>query len=256
MDADTLRLILFIIGCLVVLGIYLWDRYKRTAVQQLRMRLDRKRSSWKRDLGGISRQELRNTLAGEPDPHEMPLDPLDLPEDSRGARRGELPQRGRVRTVQKIQRADAPAAGGRVQEKILQLFIQARDGQFTGEELFRVARGVGLRHGEMDIFHFHDDTLQNQNDVVFSVASMVNPGTIPIRGMADFSTPGLAMFARLPGAKDGMKVFQDMLYIAGELSEQLNGEVLDETRATLTREKVEQIRTDIIAHRDLLQGSL
>ncbi len=253
MDADTLRLVLFILGCFVILGIYLWDRYKRGDGPQLRIRLDKKRTPWNRVGPELSNSELRS-MEREVEQDNILLDPLELPEDHRGARREPPPtknqSRGKVRSTQKIQRPTPPTTP-QIPEKILQLFVQARKGYFTGEEIFLAARNVGLRHGEMEIFHYYDPE-SSESEAIFSVASMVNPGVIPVKGMADFTTPGLVLFARLPGAKDGIKVLQDMLNTVAGLAERLNGEVLDDSHLPLRPEQLERLRQEIIEHREQL----
>lgn len=256
MNADTLRMLLFILGCFFILGIYLWDKYKRISGGKLKIRLDKKRAPWNREAPSFKGAELHQATTGKATVHESPINPIDLPEDSKGAKREvyPTPARNKVRSVRKIRRIDSTNTNDtnnldQVPEKILQLFIRSKKGSFSGEDVFRAARSAGLRHGEMDIFHYHEDSLEIGDNVIFSVASMINPGTIPIKGMAEFSTPGLAIFARLPGVKDSMKIFQDMLNIAGELSQSLNGDVLDDARQELTESRVQQMRNEIIEHR-------
>jgi cell division protein ZipA len=265
MDADTLRLILFILGCFVILGIYLWDRYKKTEGGKLKIRLDKKRTPWNREEPDLSSNELNRAMdeeMGELD--DVLLNPPDLPEDR---------PRGKVRSVDRLDRSGMPeerqpqyqpqpaprprsrAASGqaRTPELILQLFVRAREGAFKGEAIFRAARQAGLRHGEREIFHFQDGGPAN-GDPLFSVASMVKPGSIPVKGMGEFQTPGLALFTVLPAPKDGMKVFQDMLDVVAILAETLDGEVLDEGHNPLSPKKIEAIRKQIIDHRERVQA--
>ncbi len=255
MDADTLRLILFILGCFVILGIYLWDRYKKMEGGKLRIRLDKKRTPWNREEPDLSSNELHRAMDEEEDElDDVLLNPPDLPEDR---------PRGKVRSIDRLDRPEPPsmskgpnkaAARPRKPELILQLFVRARGDAFQGEAIFRAARQAGLRHGEREIFHFQDGGMTG-GDPLFSVASMVKPGSIPVKGMGEFETPGLALFTVLPGPRDGMKIFQQMLDVVASLAEDLDGEVLDEGHNPLSPKKIEAIRKQIIDHREKVQAT-
>jgi len=85
--------------------------------------------------------------------------------------------------------------------------------------------------------------------VLFSMASMVEPGTFAADELEGFSTPGLSLFTQLPGARDGVEIFDTLLATAKQLATLLDGELLDERRNKLTRQMEEHIRESVIEHR-------
>ncbi len=138
--------------------------------------------------------------------------------------------------------------------KIIQLNIVPRDhaGLFYGDDILCVAQDVGMDLGEMDIFHHYGDE-QEKRQAVYSMASMVEPGVFPVDNMDSFSTPGLAIFASLPGPKDGLSIFADMLYTAEQLANLLDGELRDETHSALSKQTISHIREEIQEHHRQLQ---
>ncbi len=138
-----------------------------------------------------------------------------------------------------------------VPSKIIQINLMARQGGFAGPEIHKAVRETGLQAGEMQIYHRY--TTDGSHKTVFSMASMVEPGNFPVKQMDGFTTPGLAMFAQLPGPGDSLAIFSDMLYTAERLAALLNGVLQDETHSTVTKQTIENIRAEIMEHRRLVQ---
>lgn len=63
--------------------------------------------------------------------------------------------------------------------------------------------------------------------------------------MGGFSCPGLTLFLVLNKVKDPLKAYDLMLETAGQLVEDLGGEVLDHLRSLLTRDNVIEQRKKI-----------
>ena len=73
---------------------------------------------------------------------------------------------------------------------------------------------------------------------MFSVASLVKPGTHDPAEAEGFATPGLSVFLQLPGPLRPVAAFQDMLDTARGLARALNAELYDsEQRAPLSPER-------------------
>ncbi len=127
--------------------------------------------------------------------------------------------------------------------KIIVINVAARHEPFAGESILQVAQDCGLEAGELDIFHHCDQAAGGKS--LFSMASMVKPGSFPFDDMASFSTPGLSLFTQLPGPKDGLAMFNEMLTAAERLAQRLGGELQDETHSVLTRQTIEHLRSEI-----------
>lgn len=127
--------------------------------------------------------------------------------------------------------------------KILVINVVAKRAPFAGEALLAAAEDCGLRPGDMNIFHLLDQA--SGGKTLFSMASMVEPGSFPVDDMGAFTTPGVSLFTQLPGPKDGLALFNEMLATAEHLAKCLGGEMQDETHSVLTRQTIEHLRSEI-----------
>ena len=133
---------------------------------------------------------------------------------------------------------------------ILQINIVARSGPFTGDQILAAMDQVEMQAGEHNIFHRRDNRVRGGKPrVLFSLASMVEPGSFPLKKMKDFTTPGLTLFTQLPGPRDGLLVYSDMLYVAERLARLLDARLKDEQRSTLTKQTIEHTRERIAEHK-------
>ena len=111
---------------------------------------------------------------------------------------------------------------------------------FSGYELLQALLATGLRYGKMNIFHRHEQKT-GRGDLLFSVASSIQPGTFDLQKMGGFSTKGLTLFFSTNKVKEPLKVFELMLNTAAQLAEDLGGRVLDEERQLLSKAKIVEI---------------
>lgn len=134
---------------------------------------------------------------------------------------------------------------------IVQINIVAKGESFTGEQVLAAMDQVEMRAGEHDIFHRYDNRAAKGEKprILFSLASLVEPGNFPLKKMATFSTPGLTLFAQLPGPRDGLLIYSDMLYVAERLARLLDARLKDENRSTLTKQTIEHTRERIAEHK-------
>lgn len=112
------------------------------------------------------------------------------------------------------------------EEKIVHLLIAQREGAVIDGALIHQALGEQrLQYGDRKIYHRLD-----QGKAVFSVASLVKPGTLDPAEQASLATPGLTVFMVLPGPTRPRLALQDMIATTRALAEQLDGEVFDASR--------------------------
>ncbi len=144
-----------------------------------------------------------------------------------------------------VDRDGAGAHSADVDSEVQLLHVVARDeGSFAGDDILEVLLAYEMRFGEMNFFHRHEQAAGRGN-VVFSVANMRQPGVFDIDAMADFSTTGLIFFLNLPGPEDMMAAFDLMVETAQGVAENLDGELLDETRSVTTKQTLEHLRQRI-----------
>jgi len=134
-----------------------------------------------------------------------------------------------------------------VEQKIVTLRLVAREKEsFPGDELILNLRGIGLRHGKFGIFHRYEG--ENDDDVIFSVASLVEPGSFDLANIKEQKIPGISIFMVLPGPIDGAISFDLMTAAARALSQSLHAELLDESGSTLSIQRERYLREEIIQY--------
>lgn len=130
-------------------------------------------------------------------------------------------------------------------ERIVSLFVIARDGHpFNGADLIVAAEKAGLEYGDMAIYHRLVDG-KRELGPIFSVANMVKPGSFDLTRLDALNTPGLSFFMALPGPITALDAWDTMLPTAQRIAELLDGQVLDEERNALGRQRIAHIRDEL-----------
>lgn len=231
MDADTIRLILIVAGALLILALYLWERSRDGEDE------DDETESGRDAPYGLA-QAKREPALGRIADTDRGADP---------ARSRVAPDRAGAPATATEASGAAPARSpsGVPEPLLIQLSVSARRDPFEGADLMAAAEACGLRPGEMEIFHCLDE-FDDATRVYFSMANMVKPGTFPFDAMDDFSTPGLMLFAQLEGRPEDMTILEEMIATARKLANELDGDVLDDTRRPLTVRKEESMRAAVL----------
>lgn len=212
---DGLRWLLLFFGLLVVVGVYLYSRKDRGREQE---------SSAEKTTG----ERVEPSLSDEPEGL-----------DSTDGQDGELPQI----SVD----PDAEPEPATQEQKIITLRIVAGEhSSFAGDELALSLRGIGMRHGKFGIFHRYEGV--DQNKIIFSVASLVEPGSFDLSNLKEQEIPGISLFMVLPGPVDGAEAFELMMVAARALSQSMKAELLDESGSTLSVQRERYMREEIIQY--------
>ncbi len=142
--------------------------------------------------------------------------------------------------------ADSPDTDAdRTRQKIVTLRLIARDGGFfRGDELLLSLRGIGMRHGKFGIFHRFEGG--DEDNTIFSAASLVEPGSFDLANIKEQQIPGISLFLVLPGAIDGAASFDLMMATARALVQALDAELVDESGSTLSIQRERYMREEII----------
>ncbi|WP_448567522.1 cell division protein ZipA [Thalassotalea ganghwensis] len=120
-------------------------------------------------------------------------------------------------------------------EVIVVSVVMTENNLISGAALLPTLLTLGLRFGDMDIFHRHQDNAGN-GKVTFSLANMMNPGTFNLDDMESFTTQGVSLFMTLPNAGDPFEVFEQMMSAAKQLCAEFNGQLLDDKRSVMTKQ--------------------
>jgi len=207
---DGLRWILLLSGLLVVAGVYLYSRRERSRPA---------------DGTAISQRAEQPLASGKKEPSINDEADEDLAPDE-------------PVTEEPV---DQPAP------KIVTIRIVASDKKpFPGDELVLSLRGIGMRHGRFGIFHRYEGN--DENKVIFSAASLVEPGSFDLENIREQRFPGISLFMMVPGPIDGAEAFDLMIVAARALAKTLNAELLDESGSTLSIQRQRYLREEIIQH--------
>ncbi len=213
---DGLRWLLLLFGLLVVAGVWFYSR-----------RESRKTGAPRAARGGRVEPALEASDAPlDEELYDEPWESLETGEEAAPAASDEAPK---------------------PEQKIVTVRLVARrQGAFPGDELILGLRGIGLRHGKFGIFHRYEG--EDERKVVFSAASLVEPGTFDLANISNQQIPGISLFLVLPGPLDGASAFDLMMTAARALAQSLDGELLDESGSTLSIQRERYLREEIIQY--------
>ncbi len=231
-----LRWILLLVGVGVIAGIYLWNRRSANA-PEIPESMDSGRTEPKITEPTISDQGLAsvsNRVPTGPSSEPQLSDPLVVIPEAAPQAHGldlELPEPTDETHSKK--------------QKIISLRIATRaNDQLLGVEVVNALMQCGLEHGQYKIFHRFTDS--DRRELMFSVASLVEPGSFDLDALEDMNLSGLSVFMILPGPTDAVSAFSEMLVVSRRLAEKLNCELLDDTGSTLSAQAASYLREDII----------
>ena len=122
--------------------------------------------------------------------------------------------------------------------------LARKDEDFQGTALKKLFEACGLEHGDMDIYHRHEQS-DTTSPVQFSVANAVEPGTFKPGDMPRLTTPGISFFMSMPGPSNALQAFDFMLETAQCVVRNLGGELKDERRSVMTPQTIEHCRQRI-----------
>jgi len=141
--------------------------------------------------------------------------------------------------------AEKPVAKPK-QDGVMILHVLAEDDlEYEGRSLIRLLTSLGLRFGDKGIFHRHESH-QLKSNILFNVASAVEPGIFNVKDADNFSTPGVTMFFLLSSVDDPLNVYELMLETASRLAECLDAEIVDERHNPLTPQVIATQRQRIL----------
>ena len=130
-------------------------------------------------------------------------------------------------------------------DKIVSLYVAARAGQsLRGEDIVVAAEKTGLTFGHMNVFH---RLVENhpERGPIFSMANIMQPGSFYMATIRELETPAIAFFLTLPAPITALEAWEKLLPNVERMAELLNGVVLDDSRNTLGRQRIQHIREEL-----------
>ena len=133
-------------------------------------------------------------------------------------------------------------------DKIVSLYVAARAGQvLRGEDIVVAAEKTGLTFGHMNVFHRLVEG-HPERGPIFSMASILKPGSFDMANIRDMETPAIAFFLTLPAPMTALDAWETMLPTVQRMGELLDGVVLDDGRNALGRQRIAHIRDELRAY--------
>ena len=135
-------------------------------------------------------------------------------------------------------------------EKILTLRVVPREEELSSEQAVLALREAGLQHGKYVIFHCPSAT--SAEETLFSVASLVEPGSFDLADLKESKIPGMSFFMILPGTGDPVDRFDQMVQTARNIAQELDAEMFDERGSSWSIQRERYLREEVIEYRHQL----
>ena len=250
---EYLRWILLAIAVVIVIGVYVWSRSRKQRTGSYSslyagndapsFSAGRSGSEWVDGVGPVRVSRVDNDV-------EEVL--ASIKEDARpGSKLSRMRREAMLRNVAKtdsvkaddvstnINEDDAPAAASsstsaasckKDEDDLVALYLVAPRGeQIKGEQILSATYAVQLEFGDKNIFHRKD----SNGSVMFSMASMQEPGYFDIENMHQTKTRGITLFTQLSFCTRPVKALDDMLVCAHSLASMLGVQVCNADRKLL-----------------------
>jgi cell division protein ZipA len=117
----------------------------------------------------------------------------------------------------------------------------------SGEQLAQAFRAERLDYGRYRIFH----RMAANERPVFSVASLVEPGSFDPDVMASERYLGVSMFAVFPGPIPAPEAFDELVATGRRLAERLGAVLQDDTGHSLTGQRLLTLREELVSFEHL-----
>ena len=135
-------------------------------------------------------------------------------------------------------------------DSIVTLRFIPSENEIASDKVILALRSAGLKHGRYGIFHKHATELNDEP--MFSVASLTEPGSFDLSRLAETKIAGMSFFMVLPGDGDPVDRFDQMVGTARELARELDGELRDEKGSSWSIQRERYVREEIIEYRHLM----
>ena len=193
----------------------------------------------------VAEKEQDVSLAVEPEEDDREIDGELVPEPEAKPKQKQKKQKQEIPEVKAEQDEQLKPEPATIDEyTVIAFTIMARKGErFSGKQLKTTFEGLNFHFGEMQFYHrLMDDA---DKHTLFSVANILDPGTLNPDSFATMSTPGLLIFARFPSPMNDGELFEEMFKTARTMAEQLSGVLCDEKRQILRQTTLEDMRSRI-----------
>ena len=266
---SDLRLILLIIGCFIVLGVYLWEISKK---KQRRRKIDIFNTENEITDAPIT---SNSDFSGE-DYNKAISDLTELSahlQTNNTTSEKIIPSAGVLgkysKRVADTKGNDEIYQGREIENNILSFYITAKtNNEFNGLAIKKILTDIGMVYGDMNIFHYYEEGLTSSDDdeneiknkeiskPFFSVANMYEPGTFPTE-IEKLHTKGIVAFMCDVNSINSYKIFESVFFVNIErIVRHLDAEINTSNHRPLDATSLKSIREKLrlIAMKDFLKN--
>jgi cell division protein ZipA len=238
-----LRWILLALGVLVLSGLYVWGRGLSK-----RNRLAR--------AGRREREEPHLSLEADllAEPGSLSDERFKIADDERRPAPAQSDRRVKTAVQSKppVSKPDSSSAAASTKpapkaapDKVVTIRLVPREHDLGGETAVAALRKAGLRHGRYGIFHKHAG--ESEDDVLFSVASLTEPGSFDLERLRAIA--GMSFFVVLPRRGYPVAAFDAMVDTARILAQDLDADLFDERGSSWSIQRERYVREELIHYR-------
>ena len=127
--------------------------------------------------------------------------------------------------------------------------ISKDGGAFTGTKIRALAEASGLKLETEGAFSYRDES----GAVLFSLNNFDSAPFLP-DNMRTFTTHGVTFLLDVPRVKNGERVFDQMMHLAGIFSTTLGGMLVDDNRISLTDSGIVKIKQHLGSMQDMMRA--
>lgn len=222
---ESLRWILLAAGIVFVLVIYFLGRNRRQRQRSMNDELDD-------DLPEFSARSLDDVDEGVGQVRVIASADLQSEDD-------DVASLNVSADVEQRETAQDATNKNKLNDIIVLYILPKPDAILAGAQINSSAQAMGLRFGEMNIFHYMDGSRS-----VFSLANMLEPGSFDADTIHDLKTTGLTVFMQIH-AGDPLDDLTEMLQRSYQLAGLLDARLCNHKREPLTEQDAENYRTQV-----------
>jgi cell division protein ZipA len=139
-----------------------------------------------------------------------------------------------IENVEKVDKTES--------SEVLIIHLMAPNDQTCdGQLLLDTAVSLGLRYGNMKIFHRHTSE-DGSGPVLFSMANLLNPGTFDLTAIGQQKMVGVTLFMAPSDLDKPSEIFDLMIDVAEQIADKLQLNIMDETRSSMTKQTIDHYR--------------
>ena len=252
---ETIRYILLFIGTIIILGI-LWHGLRQKKKRELLMQQKHNLLELKDDYDRIFREEiLEKVTEKEPNINEQELNNLAQQHDLSTTCKLDLPNEVAPETdllevddnslenkapsvndeqnvssivkdldLEKTACCDSSSDKAKLKADIISIMVMViGQEKFGGYDLLQAISANNLHYGDMQIFHYYNEEEVPAKKILFSLASVNEPGDFDLTQIGGFVCDGLILFMDASVHRNPLKGFEKMLEVANQLADDLGG---------------------------------